>query len=466
MPASAGKIHFPSLNHWQPLLVNGEEPEAPTPGPAKNEQSSPWTSIDAAERGCKMSGRRNFLMCLAVMGAGTATSGTSYVLGKTSGSEDRAYWVSVLKRLAEPVLMLLAERRLKQMMPIESAPGHEAERREFSHLEALGRLLDGIAPWLELGQSSDEEGQLRGWLADLARKAIAAATDPDSPDYLNFSEDSQPLVDAAFLAQALLRAPVQLWARLDAPTRSNVLTALKTTRSIQPSFNNWLLFSAMIEVALCQLGAKWDAMRVDYALRQHDQWYKGDGIYGDGAQLHWDYYNSFVIHPMLLDIIRVVHRVTPAWESLYPKARNRARRYAVILERLISPEGTFPAIGRSLGYRFGAFHLLGQLALFEDLPESLKPAQVRCALSAVIRRMMDAPGTFDSRGWLTIGFCGHQPGLGETYISTGSLYLCSVGLLPLGLPHDNAFWNDPPELWTSRRIWDGQDLQTDHALAD
>ena len=78
------------------------------------------------------------------------------------------------------------------------------------------------------------------------------------------------------------------------------------------------------------------------------------------------------------------------------------------------------------------------------------PAQVRGALTAVIRRSIEAPGTFDADGWLRIGFCGHQPGVGETYISTGSLYLCAVGLLPLGLPASDPFWSAPPQPWTSR----------------
>jgi hypothetical protein len=30
-------------------------------------------------------------------------------------------------------------------------------------------------------------------------------------------------------------------------------------------------------------------------LRQHEQWYRGDGIYGDGPEFDWDYYNSFVM---------------------------------------------------------------------------------------------------------------------------------------------------------------------------
>ena len=43
---------------------------------------------------------------------------------------------------------------------------------------------------------------LRQRLAALARTAIDSATDPKSPDFLNFSKGRQPLVDAAFLADA------------------------------------------------------------------------------------------------------------------------------------------------------------------------------------------------------------------------------------------------------------------------
>src|SRR6266699_3621721 len=64
-------------------------------------------------------------------------------------------------------------------------------------------------------------------------------------------------------------------------------------------------------------------------------------------------------------------------------------------------------------------------------------------MSAVIFKMIGAPGTFDDGGWLTIGFCGHQPSLAESYISTGSLYLCATALLPLGLSPSDAFWSAP-----------------------
>ena len=237
-----------------------------------------------------------------------------------------------------------------------------------------------------------------------------------------------------------------------------------SSRGITPGYNNWLLFSAMVETALAMMGEKWDGMRIDYAIRKHQEWYLGDGVYGDGPQFHWDYYNSFIIQPMLLDVLRNISRQTNRWSRFSPAVMERARRYGAIEERLIAPDGTYPAIGRSIAYRCGAFHVLAQLAMLGELPAQLTPAQVRSSLTAVLRRSLEAPGTFDKNGWLQIGLWGHQPHLGETYISTGSLYLCSVALLPLGLPPSDKFWTSPDEDWTSRKISSGQDLPADHTI--
>jgi hypothetical protein len=401
----------------------------------------------------------------------TTTSAVPALAGLRPGSQssaaaagdDRSIWVSTMRRLADPVLKNLAAGTLKARMPVEQASG--ADRRNVTHLEALGRLLAGLAPWIEIPADDTPEGKVRAQYADLARRAIARAVDPVSADFLNFTRERQPLVDAAFLAQGLLRAKTALRDALDSATKKNLVVALESTRVIAPPFNNWLLFAATVEAALSTLGASWDRMRVDYALRQHDQWYKGDGLYGDGPSFEWDYYNSFVIQPMLIDVLAVCREEMPAWKELDGRVRERATRYAAIQERLISPEGTFPAIGRSIAYRFGAFHLLAQAALRHALPDGVSPPQVRAALTSVIKRSIDAPGTFDADGWLRIGFCGHQPGVGETYISTGSLYLCSVGLLPLGLPSSDEFWSAPSQPWTSVRAWSGQAFPIDHALA-
>jgi len=380
-----------------------------------------------------------------------------------AAASDRDLWVGTMRKLADPVLTNLAKGTLKARMPVEQAAG--TDRRSVSHLEALGRLIAGMAPWIELPADATPEGQLRGRYADLARRAIAQAVDPASPDFMNFTKGGQPLVDAAFLAHGLLRAPRTLRDGLDGATRKQLVSALESTRSVTPGFNNWLLFSATVEAALAKLGAWWDRMRIDYALRQHEQWYKGDGAYGDGPVFHWDYYNSFVIQPMLLDVVEAVGQELPAWKDLGARVEPRARRYAAIQERLIAPDGSFPPIGRSIAYRFGAFQLLAQMALRRALPDGVSPAQVRGALTAVIRRTMRPSETFDADGWLRIGFCGHQPGVGETYISTGSLYLCAVGLLPLGLPESDPFWADPPQPWTQALAWSGRPFPIDKALS-
>lgn len=378
---------------------------------------------------------------------------------------DHAYWTTTLQRIAAPVLAALAERKLRLTMPVEVAPGNRDDRRPFTYLEALGRTLCGIAPWLESKQHAADEVD-RSHFADLARAAIDAGTDPASPDFMNFTIGSQPLVDAAFLCQALIRAPVELWQKLEGRIKTNVIAALKCTRNIPPHGNNWVLFSAMVEAAMCAAGQAWNVQPVQRAIDLTMQWYKGDGVYGDGPTFHWDYYNSFVIQPMLLDVLDVVGKSRPEWSAIKPIALDRARRYAAIQERLISPEGTFSPIGRSITYRFGALQVLGMMALRHQLPPSLSPGQVRCAMTAVIRRMIEAPGTFDEKGFLRIGFCGHQPNMAESYISTGSLYLCTAGLLPLGLPPTDEFWTCGPTEWTSARAWSGQDIGADHAIKD
>ena len=70
--------------------------------------------------------------------------------------------------------------------------------------------------------------------------------------------------------------------------------------------------------------------------------------------------------------------------------RRRHTRYAAILERMVAPDGSYPVLGRSItACRFGVFHALGQSALLHSLPDEVPPPQVRCAMTAVLRRQLD-----------------------------------------------------------------------------
>jgi hypothetical protein len=414
-------------------------------------------------QGLNLMDRREFLQAGVALGAIASRGASASPALQNSVQNDREYWVRSMLKIADPVLRSLSEGKLRERMPVEAPRGNLEERKRFTYLEAIGRLLAGMAPWLE--SNTGPEAVLRAHYAELSRSAIRSATDPGSPDFMNFNKGSQPVVDTAFLSLAIVRAPNELWHKLDRKTQQNVIAALQSSRVIRPGYSNWLLFSAMNEAALSLMGAWWDPMRIDYALRTMDTWYKGDGVYGDGPQFHFDYYNSFVIHPLLLNVLDVIGRSSNTWSSLKERTESRARRYAAIQERLIGPDATFPPTGRSLAYRFGAFHLLAEIALRRSLPEPIAPSQVRCALTAVMRKMLDAPGVFDQNGWLRIGFYGYQPSIAEPYISTGSSYLCSAVFLPLGLPATDPFWSGPPMPWTSKSIWSGEQVGLDHALA-
>ncbi|MBV4359914.1 DUF2264 domain-containing protein [Pinibacter aurantiacus] len=381
----------------------------------------------------------------------------------TTGQQDREYWSNLLYKMASPVILNLANNTLRKNMPVEVPPGAKPDfYKKVTHLEAVGRTMAGVAPWLALPDDDTREGKMRKELRLALLKGIVNAVDPASPDYLNFRTESQPIVDAAYMAQAFLRAPKALWEPLDSLTKKRVAEEFKALRTRTGAYNNWLLFAGINEVFLMTIGEQADPVRIQYAQNKIKEWYVGDGWYSDGPGFSMDYYNSYVIHPMLVDFFKVLSARNRVKTEEYDLALKRMIRYSEFSERFISPEGTYPAFGRSSTYRTAAFQALGQVALMEKLPEYIQPAQVRCGITAVMHRMYDQCNNFDSNGWLVLGFCGSQPMIADSYTSTGSLYMATLGFLPLGLPADNKFWTDPAADWTSKKAWSSQPFKKDY----
>ncbi len=377
----------------------------------------------------------------------------------------RKYWVEVMLKITAPVIEALSEERLKKDMIVESHFPRE-QYTQWVYLEALGRVATGIAPWLACTGLEGEEESLRKKYFDLMCKALTNAVNPDSPDYIDFAPfpNQQTIVDAAFLAQGLLRAPA-LYEALDEVTKKRLVLEMKKIRQKKSPKNNWLLFAATVEAFLHMAGEEdWQNMRIDYAIEKHMNYYFGDARYGDGPRFHLDYYNSFVIHPMLVDVLAEVGSEYEDWQKIREVVMVRAAHYATHLEHMINLDGTFPLVGRSLTYRFGAFHALSQAALLHNLEESISPAQVRCGLTAVIKKICSYDSMFTEGGWLSRGVCGYQPSMAEIYITTGSVYLCSAVFLPLGLAPSDPFWSDPDAPWTAQKLWAGVDMPCEHSI--
>ena len=165
-------------------------------------------------------------------------------------------------------------------------------------------------------------------------------------------------------------------------------------------------------------------------------------------------------------MINAKNRTRIDYKKYYQRELKRAQKFSIVLERFISPEGTYPVFGRSTPYRLAAMQPLALMAWYEKLPQELSNGQVRAALTAVMHRMFDHQNNYNAKGYLTIGFCGSQPGIADWYTNNGSLYMTSLAFMPLGLPANHPFWTDAAQDWTQKKAWGGQPFPKDHHWSD
>src|SRR5689334_14344633 len=138
--------------------------------------------------------RRNFIKGFSLLGAGGLLSYKAAALSQPVSDKpasEREYWTDMLSRITLPVLEALSQGKLKERMPVEAAPGTLEGRKKVTYLEALGRSLAGLAPWLELGADETKEGKLREKMIGLSMAAIQNAVTPSSPDVMNFTKENQ-----------------------------------------------------------------------------------------------------------------------------------------------------------------------------------------------------------------------------------------------------------------------------------
>ncbi len=407
--------------------------------------------------------------CLALLSLclawGIPASGQN--AGQTS---DRDVWCGALERMARPVLESMSRGELQKTMEVEKSPFWDGRNEKVAYMECFGRLMAGLAPWLSLPDDSTDEGAKRRELRSMALKCYANAVDPESGDYLLWRQEGQTLVDAAYLAESFLRGWDALWTPLDSLTKRRYIEEFTLLRRVDPPYTNWLLFSATTECFLKKAGAQYDAYRIVSALRKTEEWYTGDGWYSDGPSFAFDYYGSYVFHPMYTECLETFSpgggKIWNAPECDVEKAWKRMQRFGVIIERFISPEGTFPVFGRSATYRTAVLQPLAMLAWRERLPGELGPGQVRAAMTAVIKRMFRDERNFNPQGFLTLGFNGAQPEAADSYTDSGSLYMAALAFLPLGLAADHPFWTAESEAWTSKKAWEGYEFPRDHAYCE
>ena len=411
--------------------------------------------------------KRDFMKA-ALVGAAAIGGGAASAKPAVPAADDRAYTAALLERIASPVLSALSQGQLRQRFDLELSPTWDGRDKNVAYLECFGRLISGLAPWLALPEDVTPEGRVRERLTQQALQSYVNAVDPASPDYMSWKEHGQTLVDSAYFTQALLRAPKALWEPLDSRTKARIVQEVKGVRRFNPPFINWLLFAAMNEAFLLEIGEEADPMRLNTAVRKIDEWYVGDGWIRDGSEFHFDYYSSYVMHPMMIQVLEVMERrKAPFWKDDLTKWRDlavkRAQRFSEHLERFVSPTGTFPPFGRSATYRTAVFQPLALLAWRKQLSPTMSEGQVRAALTAAHKAVLTDPTNFSTNGYLTLGFVGRHPSLADWYSNSGSMYITTESFLALGLPASDSFWTAPPAPWTQKKAFAGLDFPKDHA---
>src|SRR5688500_1279980 len=85
------------------------------------------------------------------------------VFAQKEGAADRKLWLAYMDKLARPVFENLAAEKLKQNMLVVLSKkiDNKESRTKAAYLEAFGRTLSGIAPWLNGEGGTGEEVALR-----------------------------------------------------------------------------------------------------------------------------------------------------------------------------------------------------------------------------------------------------------------------------------------------------------------
>ncbi|MER0239535.1 DUF2264 domain-containing protein [Fulvimarina sp. MAC8] len=312
--------------------------------------------------------------------------------------------------------------------------GGAAFDMESSALEGVARPLWGLVP-LSMGG-----GAFDHW--PLMRKTIAAGCDPAHPGYWGRAQDrSQRCVEMAAIGMLLMMLPEEGWYPLTESEKQNLLTWLADIQTVQLVDNNWLFFAILVQEGLRKIGHA-DLIDEDLQARyldRIDQWYLGDGWYGDGPELPIDHYNGFAMH--FYALLYAQYAVNPDPE----RARRYKARAGHFVQEFIhwfARTGETVMVGRSLIYRFATAAFWG-VAPFAD-QDSLSVGAMKGIWARQIRSWRSKP-IFTSDGLLTRGYAYPNLTVCEEYNSPTSPYWAMKAFLPLAYGKDGAFWQAEEE---------------------
>lgn len=306
-----------------------------------------------------------------------------------------------------------------------------------SDLEGFARPLWGIVPYAYGG------GKFEHW--ELYRTGLANGTDPSHPEYWGeFIKDrpDQRLVEMAAVGFALALVPEYLYHPLTDKAKENVKEYLSKAAEKEFVNNNWKFFRVLIIMGLVKINGTYNESALNEYLTDIDNFYIGNGWYGDGPRNHIDHYNGFAFHFYGLVYSVLAKERDPDRAQTY---QERAKLFANQFRHWFSEDGASLPFGRSLTYRFAQASFWSGLAFADITTEDISWGKIKGIYLRHMRWWARQRLSRLDSGVLSVGYSYPQAAMHEPYNSAQSPYWAMKAFAVLALPSTHPFWTSKEE---------------------
>ncbi len=306
-------------------------------------------------------------------------------------------------------------------------------------IESFARIASAWGAWMRNPANSAtltfEDHELN--LEKLLRDALLDGTNPANPYtyWGDIGHMDQRIVESADIAVALWMSRERVFNKMTGAEQKQVIAWLAQVDGKGTYTDNWILFTAMTQAVRHHLGFPAPVDDLDNRLMQIGEFYRGDGWYVDGPTDEFELYNAWMFgwHYFLWTWIDGDRRPDHRQQVL-----ERGRSFIDGFLHFFGANGSYPAWGRSIVYRFAALAPFAVGHFLKIAPDD--PGLLRRVSSGCIRYFHDR-GLFEpEEHFVRQGYHGNFPAAGEAYISPGSPYWCCHGLFALTFDRDDPFW--------------------------
>jgi hypothetical protein len=306
-------------------------------------------------------------------------------------------------------------------------------------IESFARIASAWGAWLR-NPANPATLSFQGHevnLETLLHQALLDGTDPSHPYayWGDIGHLDQRIVESADIAVMIWMSRERVFNKMTPAEQAQVIAWLAQVDGKGTYTDNWILFTAMAQAVRYHLGFPSPEDDLDNRLMQIGEFYRGDGWYVDGPTDEFELYNAWMFgwHYLLWTWIDGERRPDHRQQVL-----ERGRSFIDGFLHFFGANGSYPAWGRSIVYRFAALAPFAVGHFLKIAPDD--PGLLRRVSSGGIRYFYDRGLLDPGEHFVRQGYHGDFPPAGEAYISPGSPYWCCHGLFALTFDNDDPFW--------------------------